>query len=239
LDKNTNSFDIPAFCISEVAVQSIMSATGSLYQDLPGHRSIRLLNLLPGNDADPIQATLHEHDLDHIPAFETVSYVWGDPTITESITCNGIPLKITQSLHDALCQFRLTSGSRLLWTDAICINQQDLDERASQVMIMHDIYRLSRRCLVWLGRAEEDSATAFQIVRDIVAVICQEKGIAVGDIDRDLDENGRDLLLTQKVRFDGLPPPDSPSWTALFRLFGRPWFTRVWVSHPPRIYKQY
>lgn len=211
-----------------------MPGTDSLYDHLLGHRSIRLLKLLPGNDGDPVQGTLHEHDLDNVPEFETVSYVWGDPSIRQSITCNGVILLVTQSLHDALSQFRLTSESRLLWTDAICINQGDLDERASQVMIMHDIYRLSKKCLVWLGRADEDSAAAFQIIRDIATVLCREKGIPVEEIDRDLDENGRDLMLTQRVRFDGLPPPDSPSWTSLFRFFGRPWFTRIWVSHPSR-----
>ena len=200
------------------------------YEPLPGRRGIRLLQLFPAaHDGDPISATLHCHDLDSAPEFETISYVWGDPARARPIFCDEIPLRITKSLHDALVQFRLKSESRLLWADAICINQADLNERASQVVIMHHIYESSQRCLVWLGRADEHSPIALKVIQDMATILCRYKGIPVEDIDTDLNENGRDLMLTRKFRFDGLPPRDSQTWVSVFKFFGRPWYTRVWV----------
>lgn len=201
-----------------------------LYKSRLGYNAIRLLELQPGNDGDPIFATLDEHKLGAAPVYETISYVWGDPTVRESITCDGVVLKITQNLYHALHQFRRPSTSRLLWTDAICINQNDLDERASQVLMMHEIYKSGRRCLVWLGPGDEHSSVALRIIGDIATVLCKEKGIAMNEIDQDLDENGQDLLLNSRLGFDGLPPPDSLDWVSLYGFFCRPWFSRIWVS---------
>ena len=42
-----------------------------------------------------------------------------------------------------------------IWADAVCINQNDLDERSSQVSIMGDIYSSAKVCQIWLGTVEE------------------------------------------------------------------------------------
>lgn len=203
--------------------------TASLYKSLD-HGEIRLLELQPGNGEDTIRATLHQHRLDAAPRYETISYVWGDPTVRESIICDGVLVETTQNLYQALKQFREPTTSRLLWADAICINQNDLDERATQVMIMHEIYKSCQRCLVWLGPADEHSPVALRVIGEIAAILCKERGIALDEIDKDLDENGRDPVLTSRLHFDGLPPPDSLDWVSLYHFFDRPWFSRIWVS---------
>lgn len=38
------------------------------------------------------------------------------------------------------------------WIDAICINQEDLLERSSQVSFIIDIYDRAENVMVWLGR---------------------------------------------------------------------------------------
>ena len=38
-----------------------------------------------------------------------------------------------------------------MWIDALCINQDDLDERADQVCFMADIYETAWRVVIWLG----------------------------------------------------------------------------------------
>ena len=42
-----------------------------------------------------------------------------------------------------------------MWADAVCINQNDLDERSSQVSIMSKIYKDAKKCQIWLGTIEE------------------------------------------------------------------------------------
>lgn len=46
----------------------------------------------------------------------------------------------------------MISASRLIWVDALCINQEDDRERAGQVKIMGSIYQRARLVKVWLGK---------------------------------------------------------------------------------------
>ena len=75
-----------------------------------------------------------------VPEFESLSYTWGDPKITEPILVNGHVLNITTNLNAALLALRKTNEERVLWVDAICINQADVQERSEQVLRMRDIY---------------------------------------------------------------------------------------------------
>lgn len=48
--------------------------------------------------------------------------------------------------------------------DAICINQDDIPERNTQVARMKTIYNKARRFIVWLGKEAEDSDVAMQLL---------------------------------------------------------------------------
>jgi hypothetical protein len=51
---------------------------------------------------------------------------------------------------------------RTLWVDAVCVNQEDNDEKMQQVSQIRDIYMSARRVLVWLGeRRDAAIAVAF------------------------------------------------------------------------------
>ena len=54
--------------------------------------------------------------------------------------CSGT-LPVTVNLFHALKYLRHEAISRTFWIDAICVNQEDLDERGKQVQRMADIYR--------------------------------------------------------------------------------------------------
>ncbi|KAM5352881.1 hypothetical protein ACJ41O_005603 [Fusarium nematophilum] len=88
--------------------------------------------------------------------YETLSYTWGsasDPP--RSILINGQGYRVQRNLHDALSQFRMSRryASRMrIWIDAICINQGDIIERATQVKRMRQIYSTAVRTVVWLGK---------------------------------------------------------------------------------------
>ncbi|KAI6364618.1 hypothetical protein MCOR25_005623 [Pyricularia grisea] len=58
---------------------------------------------------------------------------------------------------------------RRLWADAVCINQEDLDERTSQVELMGRIFAGAHRVLAWMGW--EKGAEGRQYTRDAIRFI--------------------------------------------------------------------
>lgn len=118
---------------------------------------IRLLVLLPGTDEDAVYFRLEHACLKDRPKFETISYAWGDPNIRNTIECKGRTIQVTTNLHSALRHLRYENEERVIWADAVCINQQDLGERSIQVALMGEIYSISHQVIVWLG--EETEAT--------------------------------------------------------------------------------
>ncbi|KAI0415298.1 heterokaryon incompatibility protein-domain-containing protein [Xylaria grammica] len=129
-------------------------------------RNIRLLELLPGHPSDDVHCVLTTHALSPgIKKYEALSYVWGSAEVTKPIYVNGDSLQVTVNLRSALRHLRWEHESRVLWVDAVCIDQSDLDERAHQVTLMSDIYRSTERVIVWLGRSDQDTKYTFTLLK--------------------------------------------------------------------------
>jgi hypothetical protein len=62
----------------------------------------------------------------------------------------------TVNLDCALQRLRDTRGARTLWIDALCIDQNNTEEKNRPVAIMGEIYRNSSQVLIWLGEHELD-----------------------------------------------------------------------------------
>jgi hypothetical protein len=120
------------------------------YEELKDAWSIRVLHLAPGTGE--IHFSLQAVNLDADPAYEAISYCWGDATDTETVYCEGKTLQITNSLFTALERLRLPDKPRTLWADAVCINQDDIVEKGAQVKLMSHIYSKTSRILIWLGK---------------------------------------------------------------------------------------
>lgn len=73
-----------------------------LYQPLkPSLKQIRLVEIFPATSADdnePIQLGLTVKDLDQAPSYSALSYVWGDPAVTQDVILNGTPRPMTTNL---------------------------------------------------------------------------------------------------------------------------------------------
>lgn len=69
---------------------------------------------------------------------------------------SGEVLQVTQNQAIALRHLHNTSSIRVLWIDALCINQEDLQERSTEGKRMADIYRCESQVTIWLGPASED-----------------------------------------------------------------------------------
>jgi len=116
-----------------------------------GSHEIRLLELLPVVDDTQVCGRLIKQSLDQSPVYDALSYTWGDPTQTVSITIDGDPaFQVTANLGRALQYLRLEQDVRTIWIDSICINQKDVKERSEQVSLMRKIYSNAATVRVWL-----------------------------------------------------------------------------------------
>ncbi|KAJ5065955.1 heterokaryon incompatibility protein-domain-containing protein [Bipolaris maydis] len=111
----------------------------------------RTFALLPGYELDPICCTFSTHSLHENPAYETISYAWGDARDTEGIFVDKAKLEIPRSLATCLRHLRNASDAMILWADAICIDQKNNQEKAQQVKMMGDIFRRCTSVYIWLG----------------------------------------------------------------------------------------
>ncbi|RFU29649.1 hypothetical protein B7463_g6704, partial [Scytalidium lignicola] len=161
--------------------------------------------------------------------YEAISYCWEEPPETESLICNGQNIYIRPNLERALRHLRLPDRTRILWADAICINQQNIQERNYQVSIMSLIYRCSERVIVWLGEASNTTEQAIEFLNKLA------------DADkifrRDLPENMlvKHVLYWKELReflsVDGGPFQQHQPGpvNSLNQLMQRSWFERLWV----------
>ncbi|KAH7076317.1 heterokaryon incompatibility protein-domain-containing protein [Paraphoma chrysanthemicola] len=148
-----------------------------IYRHLDAYRgSFRLLELCPGKFEDGIECELLVVDWHDHPHYESLSYTWGEPPSTRTMTLVGHTMLVGENLHSALRHLRYPDRARVLWIDALCINQSDEEEKTRQVGMMRRIYESCSECLIWLGQISmesdnqgsytvKDAETAFEIIR--------------------------------------------------------------------------
>ncbi|TGO33079.1 hypothetical protein BHYA_0268g00060 [Botrytis hyacinthi] len=130
-----------------------MLSTRELYHPLKDGE-FRVLGIEPGNFDKPIQCTLSPCLLDDNPTYQALSYTWGDPSIRAPSKVDGRVFMATTNLESALRYLRDPKITRVLWVDAVCINQEDIPERGMQVQQMRRIYKDAKGVLIWLGPPE-------------------------------------------------------------------------------------
>ncbi|ORY05559.1 heterokaryon incompatibility protein-domain-containing protein [Clohesyomyces aquaticus] len=192
------------------------------YRPLESDTYIRLLELHPAaNLSDPLEIDLIHIDREDTirrsdpSRYEAVSYCWGDPQMSHSLTVDAkYTLEITKNVEIMLRYLRSTTKPRFLWVDAICLNQQDNNEKEVQVPLMGRIYAQAHKVRIWLGEAGNDDkiASLFTGLRALALLGQDEKALEFPRIHEILtDICGRDCNES----------------TAAF--FSRPWFGRRWV----------
>lgn len=99
------------------------------YQPLQAPDSIRLVILQPSAfEESPILCDLIHVRLSDVPQNEALSYTWGDTTLRDAHTAYlndaGEALGIGFNCLEAIRHLRYPETSRVLWIDAICIDQE-------------------------------------------------------------------------------------------------------------------
>ena len=180
----------------------------------PGANNIRLLRLMPhANERTELLCELFEYSLHDLGKrtnlYEALSYAWGGGETPCSITIverdldgttNLYTLDVTKNLYAALLHLRDRSFERIIWIDAICINQKDLDEQGQQVQLMAIIYSKAHRVLVWLGETTNNVKGALEGIQHAANEESPERS------NKNINEE------------------------AIFYLLQGQWFQRIWVS---------
>jgi hypothetical protein len=183
--------------------------------DIP---AIRLLRLLRGNLADDIYCHIFDGWLDQsgggIP-YDALSYTWGTTEKLAKLIVNGDIMYVTSNLYTALHHLRFEDEDRILWIDAICINQNNQQERRHQVQQMGRIYKAAERVVIWLGQGTKET--------DLVMDFMKQQH------DRNVSVEG-DWRPSAQIRLDHVKEDQ----IAILRdgmevILTRPWFRRIWI----------
>jgi ankyrin repeat protein len=158
--------------------------------------------------------------------YEALSYTWGDKNNLHEIEVSGMPFHVTENLHSALRHIRLRDKDRILWVDAICIDQDNPKERGHQVQQMSSIYQKAIRVIIWLGKSTFLTKMAFDYMRKLQE---QALGHAYNTWTRS-DERWQPLRSNIELPLSSTQESlDSFLREGVEHLLGRDWFRRAWI----------
>lgn len=195
-----------------------------IYKHLESREHIRLITLHPSpNPSAPLHITFTSAPLPELLGkYESVSYFWGRPTLNHPLFCtdkatnafnsgytNETTLYVTQNLDKGLRRLRLRNEKRKLWVDALCINQQDDEEKAIQIPQMASIFRGAKRVLAWLGPGNQSTIEAVYSL----AKLSRWSRSQVHSLKKDHLENKTPFVIARQVQM----------------LLSLPWFSRMWI----------
>jgi hypothetical protein len=135
---------------------------------------------------------------------------------------NGFDYYGTVNLRAALDQLFIY-GHRRVWIDAVCINQEDEEERSSQVKHMHRIYANAHVVVAFIGNIRREEAEKLKRL-----------------VDKELHSNGHyQETPGSELQFatqDDVTLDISPSveWQTLRKFFRQPYWKRMWIIQEVR-----
>lgn len=195
----------------------------------PDRPAIRLLHLHPGGNNSEISCSLSQAELNQrndTISYEALSYTWGLPDLFERIIVDGCYLNVTYNLHSVLQQLRYSDVDRILWIDAICIDQENKKERGHQVEQMSKIYSEAERVIFWLGLGTLETDILMESLQ-----LLQRESINYNLGGWSLQDNRwKNLWASMELKF-GRSHNDfrTLQCQGLRELLARPWFRRVWI----------
>ncbi|KAH4812526.1 hypothetical protein HBI26_135130 [Parastagonospora nodorum] len=130
-----------------------------VYEPLGRPDHIRLICLEPAFfPQEPLRFSFLSGNLiDFENQYEAVSYTWGEPLLIYPLHHkDGTQVMVTANLDRALRRYRLPATNRLLWADAVCINQKDDTEKATQIPLMVQIFRNASKVQAWVGGGAQE-----------------------------------------------------------------------------------
>jgi hypothetical protein len=201
----------------------VIKQTNSCYRHLqPGE--VRLIRLQDGNLDGLVECLLEYCPLAEAPKFRALSYSLDTGGPCARLRLDSHSIQIPGDVHDALRHLR--DGHRgdddlYIWVDAICINQDDIDEKSGQVTRLRDIYSCAFEVLAWLGDSMEQDA-------DWIALVCElSSGLTAADVYK-TGEFSFDMSqrMDRFLKSNLLAPQELER--CMVQMATRPWFSDVW-----------
>ena len=199
-----------------------------------GASEIRLMTLLPGAFEAKTRVTIRNIGLSEslTPEYEALSYTWGSTTDLDNVYVQADErekaLAITPNLAEALRYLRYEDRPRVLWIDAICVDQNNTAERGHQVLRMVDIYRQSNRVIIWLGPEWNNSTLAMQELNTLGSTIEVDW---VAKVVKPSSGRTYEQWIEEALPF----ADDSRTLAAIQSLLNRSWFKRLWIWQEVRL----
>lgn len=220
---------IKSLIVPKLTVDSTLSVSLSkdeIYKDVPleGSRDIRLLRV--DGFSKTVVCELIPVSLDSLPGpYTAVSYRWDDVTTSSGqhrVPCgNGKFLVLGKTLYSILEYFSKGGsgggGPSLVWIDALCINQNDMEEKSHQVGMMRDIYSYANQVLVWFGAPTVISDVAIDTVWKLECFFRR--------VDAQEPAAMETMARYRVMNFVRAPV----SWQNLGKFLQREWFQRIWI----------
>ncbi|KAL1600761.1 hypothetical protein SLS60_007149 [Paraconiothyrium brasiliense] len=178
------------------------------YRQLEDTDYIRIIVFSRTTADDEVCFTLEHVSLAETGDFDALSYCWGIGTRDQEVVSDGAILKVTANLLSALRHLPRSKEVQRLWADAICINQEDHNEKSRQIPLMGKIYKTARQTIVWLGDGCGESEAAMQ---------------HVNNFEMSREKNN----LTKKE-----------DWELITPILENEWFRRLWVVQEVVLAKQ-
>ncbi|KAK8081158.1 hypothetical protein PG997_008976 [Apiospora hydei] len=159
------------------------------------------------------------------PRFEALSYAWGSLNRTAAVVVlfdsERRLLRLGENLHKALLDLRQPDEERVMWIDALCIDQSNPEERGHQVAHMAHIYSRARKVVAWLGPDHDDAAKALRGLAHIGSQVEFSDDVWLLSAPGASEPTWRRSTVSL--------PFDDTFWAAVTKLFDRSWFSRLWV----------
>ncbi|PVH82980.1 HET-domain-containing protein [Cadophora sp. DSE1049] len=188
--------------------------------------SIRLLRIPLYSVNDKLELALEHYACDSqyrcAVAYTALSYCWGDAKDTVTILVNNARLAITRSLQAALLELKRREYE-YVWIDAICINQNDNEERGHQILKMRNIYHNAQATVVWLGEEDKHTKKAFDMCN-----------ILKRDFPKHpfLTEVTEDTFTKRIMELSSKHPENLKileGWSSVAALIALPYWARTWI----------
>ncbi|KAF2264374.1 hypothetical protein CC78DRAFT_409023, partial [Lojkania enalia] len=145
---------------------------------------------------------------------EALSYRWkfgsdGADIKFRRIFIDDETMEIPQSAWELLHARSSLYTERLVWLDAVCIDQKNTSEKAGQIPLMGQIYTKATQVIVWPGDRFDSGMASTMVLRLFVTNYQFEAE----------EEEFRSILEHETGRM---------GWKAMVNLFENPYFTRIW-----------
>ncbi|KAI6710313.1 hypothetical protein JHW43_007165 [Diplocarpon mali] len=215
-----------ALSLNPLEIQSDASVSYQ-YRPLKDRGSLRFCELLPGNPQDQINIKLLHRSLLDLPTCSAVSYAWGSTERRHEIFCEGKALAVTSNLLLFLARLRSPTECHVLWIDAICINQDDVDERSEQIKLMRDIYQNTKAVLIWVGDAIEYTQSALLVISKLATALPALSAVGIKEEGFRQFKYSRDVPAQVAWLAD---LAEANSWRGVCNLLSaRTYFLRLWI----------